>query len=553
MQLPEILNDLQMEEGNILLLPFEDQSLYRLVRESFTGENVDQLLKSDLSGKSFREMLKILRHTRYAAVIVSLHGAAVHRTEAAMEILLASVRAKRKFLRLEDGRYREITHSRLLFALIPRFAITLLLGILAVIPIYAAAVLAGIGLHRDIKRNLSLRYGKTLLFIRSDLPGMLTAGGSVSHIQGVISAFLKDGWSVVYMADAKMDGINPHVIQDIIRPLSLLGAFDELQLLVYNYQMIIHAARHIWRRRPSLIYQRHSVFGISGVLLSRLFRIPMVLEVNASEVWVKRNWSRILLFDLATRCEALSLRFADRISVVSSVIRDQLSPYRLASEKILVIPNGVDANAFRPDIDGTKVRQEYGLNGFVVVGFIGTFTRWHGVETLFDAACRLIPVDPRIMFLLIGDGDLRSSLHQRAVDKHIADRIVFTGMIQHAQAPQYLAACDILVSPHLGFEGTTRFFGSPTKLFEYMAMGKAIVASNLEQIGEVIQDGVNGLHMQPGDTEGLVYQLLRLARDERMRQRLGANARKDVMKNYTWDKNAERILGSFAQHQPEIR
>jgi glycosyltransferase involved in cell wall biosynthesis len=125
---------------------------------------------------------------------------------------------------------------------------------------------------------------------------------------------------------------------------------------------------------------------------------------------------------------------------------------------------------------------------------------------------------------------------------------LFTGIIPHSDAPKYLAACDILVSPHLGFESKGKFFGSPTKLFEYMAMGKAIVASRLEQIGEIIIDGVNGLLHTPGSAEELAEKILLLTRDASLRKRLGSKAHADVTAQYTWDINIQRILNSLQEH-----
>jgi glycosyltransferase involved in cell wall biosynthesis len=180
-----------------------------------------------------------------------------------------------------------------------------------------------------------------------------------------------------------------------------------------------------------------------------------------------------------------------------------------------------------------------------VVGFIGSFTRWHGVETLFDAAMSAIQRESTLRFLMIGEGDLRSALQKRAADLGLEQSIIFTGLVPHSDAPRYLAACDILVSPHLGFEDGTKFFGSPTKLFEYMAMGKPIIASRLEQIGEVIRDGATGLQMTPGDANQLADQILKLAHDGELRTRLGATARQEAVQHYAWNANVGRILKSF--------
>jgi glycosyltransferase involved in cell wall biosynthesis len=108
-----------------------------------------------------------------------------------------------------------------------------------------------------------------------------------------------------------------------------------------------------------------------------------------------------------------------------------------------------------------------------------------------------------------------------------------------------LDACDILVSPHVPLEDGSEFFGSPTKLYEYMAMGKSIVASRLGQIGDVLSDEETALLVEPGDARSLCDAILRLARSGELRLRLGAAARREAMAHHTWAHNAARVLNAY--------
>ncbi|MCL5020431.1 MAG: glycosyltransferase family 4 protein, partial [Bacteroidetes bacterium] len=249
------------------------------------------------------------------------------------------------------------------------------------------------------------------------------------------------------------------------------------------------------REKPDIIYHRHSVFNFSSIVLARRFNIPVILEVNYSEVWAKKNWSRLIFERLAVAFEKIAFKNADLIVVVSEIVKDEIMALGANEKKIVVNPNAADPEAFSPNVDGTATRESLGLNkpDKIVVGFIGTFTKWHGVEILMDAIKAICGLRKDIHFLLIGDGNLKSQLEMDVATSHLESNVLFTGLIPHSEAPKYLAACDILVSPHLGFEDGTRFFGSPTKLFEYMAMGKPIIASDLEQIGTIIEDGINGI------------------------------------------------------------
>ena len=143
-------------------------------------------------------------------------------------------------------------------------------------------------------------------------------------------------------------------------------------------------------------------------------------------------------------------------------------------------------------------------------------------------------------FVFIGGGEQRAQTE--SIIESAGVSATFTGSISHEKVPAYLDACDILASPHVASTDGSEFFGSPTKLFEYLAMGKGIVASRLGQVGEVIIDGENGLLVEPGDADGLARAIERLAVDGELRSRLGAAARKTAIERYTWRHNAARVF-----------
>ena len=130
-------------------------------------------------------------------------------------------------------------------------------------------------------------------------------------------------------------------------------------------------------------------------------------------------------------------------------------------------------------------------------------------------------------------------------ESRIENHVTFTGTIPYDEVPKYLAACDILVSPHVHNPDGTPFFGSPTKLFEYMAMGKGIVASDLDQIGEVLEHKKTAWLVKPGDIDDLVNGIIQLIQDKKLREALGKNARQKIIKNYTWEENVINLLKSF--------
>ena len=251
------------------------------------------------------------------------------------------------------------------------------------------------------------------------------------------------------------------------------------------------------------------------------------------------------MIPLLERFERLNLEAAARIFVVSEVERQNLLRANIPDEKLIVNPNGVDTETFRPNIGGSDARRELGLSEHeTVAGFVGTFGPWHGVLTLAQAIASM-PDDPKVRFLLIGAGRFRDEVEQIIRDAGKERQVIFAGHVDHRRVPALLDACDILLSPHVPLEDGSDFFGSPTKLFEYMAMGKGIVASRLGQIGDVLVDEETALLVEPGNVSELTNAILRLASSAELRASLGAAARAAAVERHTWKQNAQRVIDQY--------
>jgi glycosyltransferase involved in cell wall biosynthesis len=390
-----------------------------------------------------------------------------------------------------------------------------------------------------------------IVYMRSDLDLGLVSGGSVGHTAGVLNSLGSTDNGVVFITPDLLPLVEPSIETIIVKAEPRFWDFSELPEVAFSRTLFQGAGRALGARDVAMVYQRYSTYDYAGVALARRYKVPFVLEYNGSAIWISRNWGRRLRDErLAERIELLNLRSADLVVVVSQAMQDELVARGIPAAQILVNPNGVDPHMYRPDVDGGSVRERYGLDGSTVIGFIGTFQPWHGAEVLANAFGILADQRPDLVrssrLLMIGDGPGLPAVRQILEAHGVLDAAVFTGRTRQEEGPALLAGCEILVSPHVPNQDGSPFFGSPTKLFEYMAMGKAIVASDLEQIGDVLRDDETALLVPPGDPQSLAMGIARLTDDDALRARLGAAARARVLESFTWDAHTRRILDAVA-------
>jgi glycosyltransferase involved in cell wall biosynthesis len=371
------------------------------------------------------------------------------------------------------------------------------------------------------------------------------AGGAASHIKGVVEALEALGVEVQVISNDLIAGLDAENDRFTIIPPQPGGGTRALFDIHNNLVFTRGAVPLVERAQPDFIYQRYARFSWAGVVAALRTKRPLFLEYNGSEVWVGRHWDRVGRLDLLERYERLNLDAAARIFVVSEVERRNLQARGVDANKIVVNPNGVDVERFRPGVGGADTRRELGLkDDDVVAGFVGTFGPWHGVEKL-AAAIKSISTDVNARFLLIGSGSLHTEVERKLEAETRAGRVIFTGAVAHERVPPLLDACDILVAPHVPLADGSEFFGSPTKVFEYMAMGKAIIASRLGQIGDVLSDEETALLVEPGNVKELAGAIVSLIESDELRKRLGVRAREVVVERYTWGHNAGRVLEAY--------
>jgi glycosyltransferase involved in cell wall biosynthesis len=413
---------------------------------------------------------------------------------------------------------------------------------------------------------------RNFLYLNANLWFGVKAGGSVGHISGVVNAYLNDGYSVDFVSAGGALMVRPEAKYSRLMPAKNFGLPWEYNYYRFHYD-VVRQLRGFEKSNLGFVYQRLSIANFSGVILSRKMRIPLILEYNGSEAWIARNWGRPLhQQELAERIEQVNLRHAHLIVTISDVLRDELLSRGVPANRIVTYPNCVEPEMFDPALfssdDRIALRRRHGIAAdSVVITFVGTFGQWHGADILARAIRLLIDksgdwlIRNKVHFLLVGDGLKMADVKRIIGADANGPFVTLTGLVPQEEAPSYLAASDILASPHVSNADGSKFFGSPTKLFEYMAMGKAIVASDLDQIGQILENSVRldvaedcskvamlqrvAMLVKPGDADQLVEAITLLVEKPEVRDVLGQNARELALSKYTWRQHVAEIMAGL--------
>lgn len=384
---------------------------------------------------------------------------------------------------------------------------------------------------------------KRVTYIRSDFwLKQSSPNGAVAHTEGVVNSLVKLGYDVDIISTYPMSFIKQYHSFQICTPDGWTTGISELEEMEYNRQLFDFLKRT--NEKPDIVYQRYGRNNYAGLMYARYLGVPFVLEYNGSEIWMSKNWMRPLRFESMTEeIESCVLTHADLVVGNAEAFRKELLSRGVERNRILIIPNGVDPDRFTPCISGMEIRKKFGIKDQeIVVSFVGSFGPWHGAEILAKTIPIVTSQNPNVKYLFVGDGGRRDAVKEIVSDCGVSDKVLFVGFVDRNIVSEYLGASDILVSPQVPNPDGTPFFGSPTKLFEYMSMGKAIIASDLDQIGSLLTSQENAILIRPGSVSQLADAILVLANDPVLRARLGSRARDAVVGNYSWDRHVQCII-----------
>lgn len=302
--------------------------------------------------------------------------------------------------------------------------------------------------------------------------------------------------------------------------------------------------------KPDILHAHSPVLNVLPALrVGRQLGIPVVYELRA--FWedaavdhgTAREWG--VRYRLTRTLETYALKRVDAITTICEGIRQDLVRRRISADRITVIPNAVDPEYFNISTQAnTVLRRALGMDGKTVLGFIGSFYAYEGLDLLIRMLPLVLQARPDVRVLLVGGGPQEGALKDLTRNLALEDKVVFTGRVPHDQVVDYYGSIDMLVYPRLPMRLTETV--TPLKPLEAMAQGHLVLASDVGGHRELIQPGRTGILFQPGSTASLADAVLKLLASPGSWDNLKTNARLFVERERTWQSSVARYSPVYA-------
>jgi glycosyltransferase involved in cell wall biosynthesis len=362
--------------------------------------------------------------------------------------------------------------------------------------------------------------------------------GQAVHLEELIEALRGQGHEVVLVGPASFEssGFGGEIGFVAMLKRLLPAAVYELMEFAYNVPAARRLDAAVRTHKPDVIYERYSLLLAAGIWIHRRRKIPLLLEVNGPLFEERVKNDGLALHGLGRWCQRFEWNGADFVLPVTDVLAGYVRRYGVPESRIAVIPNGINTARFGHAPRDDEAKAALGMAGRLVLGFTGFIRAWHRLDRVIDFVAahgeRL-----NLHLLIVGDGPVRAELEAHAKSRGVAQRFTITGVVERDAVVRHVAAFDIALQP-----GITEY-ASPLKLFEYMYLGRAVVAPDMANIREILTHERDALLFDEHSPDAMNAAILRLAEDAALRGRLGAQARRTMdEKGLTWENNARRVV-----------
>lgn len=364
--------------------------------------------------------------------------------------------------------------------------------------------------------------------------------GQFVHVEELTNALLEQGHSIQFVAPDVAENADFGSDGGYVAKLKRLlpGFLYELLELAYSGLIAVKLVAAIVRDRPDFIYERYNLFQPAGVIVARLFRLPLLLEVNAPLYAEREKYSGISLHRLARWTESYTWRNASVVLPVTQVLGDMVEAVGVDKSRIEVIHNGINER-IRDSVFGELVGTD--KVNTITIGFVGFLNQWHRIDIAVKALSKFPELDVRLLCVGDGDNNIRQELVTLAQDLGVADRVEFTGLKNREEVFQLVKQFDIALQP------AVTAYASPLKMFEYLAAGCLILAPKKDNILEILNES-NALLFIDEDFDDFEAKLRLGIEDIEQYRGLRKQARATIdEKNFTWQANARRVVALAEQ------
>lgn len=370
------------------------------------------------------------------------------------------------------------------------------------------------------------------------------SGGARSHVQGVMGAYRQLGWEVkpfIYGDLIDLNSTSGSLIKGLLQGTTVGRGIADVGRVALGRRNAQRAVEVIGKD-VDYVYERFSVFQSLG----RGFKsagVPWVLETQGLFYFEARHDRKsIELASLAKRLEIAAYRDCDVIIAVTDTLKDLLiSEAGIDANKILVVPNGVDVEKFSP-----RPLPKQMVGDRPVLGFVGGLLRWQGIDHLLKAVKAVQGKAPDFDVLIVGDGEEKRNLEMLARQLGIEDRVNFVGRVDGDKVPEWIQRFDLCFSGHLPSQ-LGGMYHSPLKIYEYMSMGKPVLASDFFDARSVIAGKETGFLFESGNLEALSKRLIEAFSNADALRAMGAKARDEVLANHSWRSRVDVMSERIAQ------
>jgi glycosyltransferase involved in cell wall biosynthesis len=352
------------------------------------------------------------------------------------------------------------------------------------------------------------------------------------HINEMYMAFGRLGIRMKMVALVKDEALGQDIRDNFWGKITsnLPSICYEIMEMAYNLIGVFKLYRASVSEQPLFIYERYSIYNIAGCIVSKLTKIPLIEEVNSPLAFEKKKYGNLHFPKLAQTVETWIINQSFKTIAVTHVLKEILVKNGADIEKIEVMPNGVNLQDY-------PVPLPRRLDQKIVLGFVGWFRDWHGLNELVDIYARHGWDTKKVHLLLIGDGPARKMIEQTIDHHNIQKHVTITGAVDRQQLQIHLEKVDIAVQP------AVTEYASPMKLIEYMVTGKAIVAPDQPNIKELLTHKQNAILFKPCDWEDFALQIEKLISNPSLVHQIGVVARNTVKeKSLSWDYNAKQVI-----------